>query len=372
MIAGQLNKTAGTTVAKQLPRFEGQCLVLVQSPLQYLNALEFCHDAKIDTHEAILVVFAKRLDHDRNYEQLFAMVDESLWARVYTVEPLTPDVFLPQSLPAKMLREMAETRSFVATIKAIAADCGQVGLLVSGDYRSRGMQHIFNFHRQCPIVLLDDGSVSHQIIAMRSGGDFARSMTIAKGPKTWRLRWLGGLKHYQPAQVHYFTIYNDTPPEQDIVLRHNYPYWRSQLKAYKANEETWFIGMSHVEAGITSHEKYMNVVTKVIQHYGGAMKYIPHRRDKRSKLETIEALGFSILELSSILEWEMIQRGAGPSCFMTVASTAFDTLPALLPESVRFVAVKPPDEYCTEKMQAHFSAIVQGHYDNPRVETLEL
>jgi hypothetical protein len=253
--------------------------------------------------------------------------------------------------------------------------------IVLGDYRSRECRHLAGLFPHAQVVLLDDGSATHQIARFRRNprDPELAPMFPRKDWRALRLRLLAGISLPFVNQLTFFSHYAILPPPHDRLLPHRYEFWRSLVAGTlrPATNEVLFLGMSHVEKNLTTFGCYLETLRKIRRFYEGrSIVYRPHRHETTEKLKAVRELGFTVIESDGTpIELSLIESATLPSEIASIASSALDNLAILFSDHIPLRCFTPEPDYCSAAMNGHFSDIIHYHTSNPqnklRVVSLE-
>ncbi len=343
-------------------------LLALKSPLQAINAIEYCHSAPgLPAADSVTAVLFTPTPRPTDLHDLIVELLRSSLPGV--------TVHLGHGVPRERpwwerFGERRRARDFVKRVAHYLADTPAPTELLVGDFRSRECRHLAGVAASpdTRLVLLDDGSATHQIAKYRrnpASSDVA-PMFPTENARTRRLRrW--GVQLPAIARATFFTHYDITCPPQDSLLRHRYPFWRSRLRhaAPRTSDDILVLGMSHVEKGLTDLDRYLRTMTAIKAHYGNRpVLYRPHRDEHPDKLAHVARLGFTLAPSALPVEIVLLQADTLPREVASIASSALDNLAILLGENVQLRCFEPPAGYCNPALAAHFTDIIRYHQKN--------
>lgn len=349
-------------------------LVIVSSPLQYINAVE--QRAAAGDRPADLILIGDRHGGEAAISAL--MRRHAPWRAVYRhAKRPRPPIGLPRLMKDALdaghrtsLRRLARRLSPTA-----------YSSVVIGDYRNVSERLLADLVPHDSFVLLDDGSVTPQAAAFRAKAGRAPE------PRQFDLGWFrtpiarhlfGDPTLVEPENVTFFTIYgrllaNRMKPG-DAIIDNGYRVWRSGAGVGPRGGATWLLGSDHAEAGICTGETYRRVIlagVAALRAEGvGPILYRPHRGEARAKVESLAQDAEMSLDGSSApVELDCLDAATRPARVAVIASSAADTLSVIDPELdiVRFAL---PEDYL-QKRADHIRAVVAAHHAfNPRLRTI--
>ncbi|GLK81318.1 hypothetical protein [Methylopila turkensis] len=339
-------------------------LVIVSSPLQYLNAVEWRRrrpDRAVD-----LVLLGDRAGGGAAIDLLMARAP-SLWRSVRRCEGR------PRSSrkAPKILRDAIDLQHR-ARLRRLAASLagGGYAALAFGDYRNRSQRELVDRIAHAELTLLDDGSITPQAARCRAGEP-------TPDPSRFADRWLrtrlaralfGGDRPIDPPRLTFFTIYGaliePTLRPGDRVERHAFESWRTDAPA-RSGDEVWLLGANHVEAGIACFETHRRLIVEGVAAlrrvgFHGPVLYRPHRGEDRSAAEALARAAGARFEPSiTPVELAYLDAPVKPAAVAVVASSAADTLSVIDPKLpiVRFAL---PEGYL-KRQRDHILAVVRAH-----------
>jgi hypothetical protein len=351
-------------------------LVVVSSPLQYMNAVEWRR--RTAGRHADLVLIGDRAGGDAAIAELM-LRDPGLWRAIHR-HPGRPR--LPRWLPAS-LRDAADAQHR-AGLERLARSLSRPGYrrLVFGDYRNASQRALVAKIPHRDLILVDDGSVTPQVARFRAG----RADTPE--PERFRLNWFrtsvgralfGDEKLADPDRLTFFTIYgrliDRTLAPGDRILAHAFEGWRAAAGSRAPGDEIWLLGANHVEARIASAADYRRLILSGVaalraEGFGGPILYRPHRgEDPAAARRLAAAAGLQLAPGTLPVEAVLLEAERRPAAVLVVASSAADTLAVIDPE-VPIVRLDLPAGYL-RRQRDHILAVVAAHDAfNPRLRVL--
>ncbi|HVI28370.1 hypothetical protein [Hansschlegelia sp.] len=348
-------------------------LVVVSSPLQVLNAIEWRRRASGGPADVVLLG-----DRAGGRDAALALLkrEAALWGRILE-HPGRPRP--SRWLPA-FGRDVLDA-GHRASLERLAKTLGRRRFLAFGDYRNVSQRALAATVAHEELILLDDGSVAPQVAAARAGRD-------APSPERFRPGWLrtelgrrtlGERAPADPPRLAYFTIYERLMRERvaasDRILPHAYETWRAATGAAARGGEVWLLGSNHVEAGICSAGDYRRVVLAGLaalkaEGRSGPFLYRPHRGEDKARAAALAREGGMTLAADGApAELAFLETRPRPGAVLVVASSAADTLSVLDPD-LEILRVALPVNYL-RRQRDHILAVVAGHDAfNPRLRII--
>lgn len=353
---------------------DGLDLVIVSSPLQYMNAIEhrFAAGAPSD-----LVLIGDRHGNQEAIDRL--MSRRSGWREVHR-HGRRPR---PSKLTPLFVRDLLDA-GHRASLERLAEKLAgrRYRRVAIGDYRNVSQRMLAANVAAREFVLLDDGSVTPQSAAFRA--DRGR----APEPRQFNLTWFrtalarkvfGENLPPEPPSVTFFTIYGpllkDRLAPADRLTVNGYDTWREASAERPRGTAVWMLGSDHAEAGICTPESYRSLVlgaARSLRAAGhGPLHYRPHRGENRDKAAALaQECGMSLGASSVPVELDYLDAGERPALVAAFASSAVDTLAILDPE-LDIARIALPEGYLRKRVE-HIKAVVSAHDAfNSRLRVIE-
>lgn len=351
---------------------EAPDVVIVSSPLQYMNAVE---QRRLQGGEADLVLIGDRHGAGATIDMLMAR--RSPWRAVHRHGR--------RPRPARWIPKHARDASDALHRSGLERLARVLGpelrrQVVFGDYRNVSQRLLVSLLRSEETVLLDDGSVTPQAAAYRA--DPAR----APEPAQFDLGWfrtglarslLGDEAPADPPRLTFFSIYAPVMRERlaasDRVVGHAYEAWRPHDPG-RRGRAVWLLGSDHVEAKICTPEDYRSVILGAAAELGAGdgveALYRPHRGESPDKAARIAAeAGLTLVRTGAPVELDYLDAAEKPALVAAIASSAIDTLAVLDPD-LPLALIGTPDSYLRRRAD-HIRAVVEAHHAfNPRLKVI--
>lgn len=348
-------------------------VAVLTSPLQIFNFIEYRNSVACVKGQSEWTVI---LPIQQNYPEGLGSI------RACLVETFGCEVHFFRGLPGNKkfcnpLKRILLARKYILMIKAILGECESVQKLAIGDYRSRECRHVMSYCRDAKITLLDDGSATHQIatyLSPRRG--VLVSPMFPRMNVHGLLLSLGGVRLSNAACEAFFTHYLSSVDSFAAIIPHRYAYWRSQveIRNYQYNNDILFLGMSHVESGITSESDYFEALRLILSFYGTKrVLYRPHRKECKSKLIRVQRLGFEVLDLDvTPIEYLFTQADVLPEEIASIASSCLDNLPVIFKKGLSCRCFVPFEGYQRGPLVPHFNQILDYHIKHSSQNRLKI
>ncbi len=339
-------------------------LMAIKSPLQAFNAVEFCMQLRDSgkTPELHAVVFCS--PQNPAMARLVEVILGRAGCQRLDVVPNLPSGKKWWYSP----REYKSAARFRRAVSGALSDSPSAALLLVGDYRSRECRHLAAcMPASSKIVLLDDGSATHQIARFRNnpGDPSLAPMFPGKDFRTLRLRLLAGIRLPSINKATFFSHYPLGHLIHDTHQPHGYEFWRKMAagRSRSPHSHVLFLGMSHVEKQLTTLPRYLAAMGKILAYYRGRdVLYRPHRDEIASKLEAVRALGFKVMASDATpVELVLIESETLPAEIGCIASSAIDNLAIIFQGTLTVRCFIPETDYCSPAMNGHFQDIIRHH-----------
>ena len=349
-------------------------LVIVSSPLQYINAVE--QRASVGGRPADLVLIGDRHGGGEVIETL--MRRHAPWRSVHrTARRPRP----PRAAP-RFARDVLDAAHLKAITKLAAQLAGNAyGSVVIGDYRNVSQRLLAAHVGAGAMTLVDDGSVTPQAAAYRAEPAQApeRGQFDLGVFRTALARRLFGEPDLpDPGSVTFFTIYAALLAGRvrpaDVLVPNGYPVWRGGGAQPARGAATWLLGSDHAEAGICAPETYRRTVLAGVAalraERDGPILYRPHRGESPDKVAALAREAELIPATSARpVEIDYLEASERPARVAFIASSAADTL-SVIDHELDIVRLATPDDYLVRRAE-HIRAVVEMHHAfNPRLRAL--
>jgi len=340
---------------------ENIVLLAIKSPLQAFNAVEFYYHLKPSPANVSAIIFCST-----KKPEIRDIITEIL-QYIISIQ-----IFYCPSIPSdrdwwKSPSELLSTRRFAKSLLAALDVCNNHKIIALGDYRSRECRALAGFFTQARVILLDDGSATHQISRYRINKNDSKlaPMFPKYDIRAFRLMIWAGIRIPYIDRVAFFTHYNIRVSANDTIIRNDYSFWRSVLaqKRHTCTSSVLFLGMSHVEKRLTDLDRYLSALRRIGNFYANSdIYYRPHRDETADKLSALGSLGFKVIEPDATpVELALIESDFLPSEIACIASSALDNLAVIFQGRLKLRCFVPEDNYCSPSMRGHFQDIIRHH-----------
>lgn len=338
----------------------GASLFIITSPLQYLNALEARFHFKLRPEDCVLLVIPSR-DHERSRKQIAKLLETDQWSRVETVLGMPPERLVLRPRAKREYQFFAGARQFRRQAVGILRALGPVDSIFLGDWRARSFRFFAFQNPEAKVYLLDDGSITSQALRFRND---PRDPLIEKRafPESNSLKLrAAGVPFYDPERITFFTSYALPMPRRDELVRHEFPLLSQNSGEWECLDEVWFIGSNHPENNITTSDRYLGLMGEIARFFEGErVRYFAHRAEDKSKLRSLEKLGFLVTHSELPLEMVIKEQKRYPKFAAAIASSVIDNLSAMLGARIGLLLFLAPRGYYRSRVK-HLAEIVRYH-----------
>lgn len=300
---------------------EGLDLVVVETPLQLLNAVEYRQRVGWAA-PALLVLLVPPFS-----KRSFAALHRPLaWRSVSYLPVYSQRLVEIGELPVEERGFLLEQYRNLWRLRLrwrldrYARRIGPVGTLVIGNYLPGHKNYIRHLahcvaHRQ--LVLVDDGTdtliVNERRRAALERGEPARE-PARRG--TWKERFKTRWMELRAAEVPaltYFSVYDLALPPSDSLVKNDYRALRALAAGAERTEEIYFLGQALVGDGFMAAPTYRRVLAAAQAHFAPEpLTYVAHPRESPEDLEQWRGLGLKITRFATPIEYELTVSGCRP------------------------------------------------------------
>jgi hypothetical protein len=204
---------------------------------------------------------------------------------------------------------------------------GEIDNLFLGNLLQGHMQHIANRAKAKHIYLLDDGTDTLRVHALRNGPESDPAiceLSLLRRAKNLVRKALIDWDVRRIDSVTFFTSYELIVRPEDRFVRNSYAYWRKRQKNVPRREVVYFVGQPLVEDGYLTPAAYLDALARIIAHYRGRqLLYLTHRREAKANVAAIRAMGIAVTNFELPIEVEML-LGSMPRELSSFFSSALD------------------------------------------------
>lgn len=312
-------------------------VIYVESPLQVLNAIEYLHaEGMLNSLVCTIIINENKSVSKNNTTQIKRVISESDLLHVNIIHINGNFFRFWNSIKFDALRAIAHVY------------WRKYDLLILGEYRSylgRVMASKFKFRGNC--VIVDDGTATLKL----KPEDIIRGMT-------------------------YFTLFGDSLRKAGVkeILENNLLWLRQKIQKLSIEDDKVFIiGQPFLEIGdlksSTAEDRMLSFLENFLRiHFSDkSCVYIPHRREKKSKLSKV-ATFCKIEKFNYPFELYPLIGMKLPKYLVCFTSTVAVTYAQLSPET-EVNAIKLPEDLLSPKAK-YFHELIYDVFRN--LDTVKL
>lgn len=269
-----------------------KCLILIESPLQLLNAYEAIKHFNIIDF-TLYIRFSCVETNDSQIKKLINILD-------IKKENIRSVYIKPNN------KGMSDLLSIILVLFKLSLFNRIYNQLYIGNYESKFIKIVTMLYKRERFFLLDDGNKS-----IRIQSEFKSS-----------------------TYVDMFTMFDLKPIGNQIVIKNNYKYTKELISNNTSDSKTvLFIGSGMSEIEIVSQEYYLQLMSLISDYYKSSslnMLYIPHRAECVDKLDKIRLIdNIDVFPIDYPIELFGVCEGIMPVRISSFCSTAILTLRAI-------------------------------------------
>lgn len=297
-------------------------LVVVKTPMQLLNAIEYLYVEGINTETVDLFMVNDYIKYSKTLDDLSK---KWVWNKKIKYTLFYTD-YIIGNLISSILTRMSPYLFFNKNYDNI----------VVGHY-SQPIQRYFLRKKKGIKILVDDGIQTLNFNTLRMN-EIENGIIETYGPDKTNT-FINKIWNFQKViknSLTVFTSFSIEPNDFDYLMNNDFKYFKSQIKDFKDLNAIVFIGSDIVEAGGIEKNEYLNALSKVLTIYrADKIIYIPKKTEDIGKLENIiekieiRKLGYPI-ELFPIIE------GLKPKGFASLFSSAIFNLSKIYGNSLEY------------------------------------
>ena len=325
-----------------------ECIAVVKTPLQLINASEYIHKHNIKGY--LLIVMRNRQKWGREFFDNVPSI--KLWENVVFFD-FNSGLFLRLGRFKKLkhLDLMLDDLRFKRFLKSQLSNASSCRTLVVGNPRDLWVGHLANTIEAEEIVDCEDGMTT--LVQ-----NYNRSII-------WKFREnLFGFKSRNAPIDKIFTSYEEFTLDGKEIIVNKYDFVRSLIKGRQSerSEIVWFIGQPLVELDLLSFDLYLKVVSEIKGRCeGNEFFYYPHPGENSEKVKALSSkLGVDVITPDSVLEVAVMKSQKTPQRMAFLYSSAFSTFQTIYGEDIRLDVYKPDYKYFKSKMKAQAYEDVYG------------
>jgi len=291
-------------------------LALVESPVQLLHTLEWCHSAEPAADTRIAVLAPRDPAGRRQLEAMLGFAEE-------------------EGIEAEWYEPRRRLGTLARTVTRLGREVAASRRLLVGDPFSGLIQSLLLASRAEEVVVLDDGTATIDLTARLAGHRPLTRWDAPQGePRGWVRNRLGGyagafLTGVPGRRVSSFTVMPGTTVAGLVRRPNRYEWTRRRFGSPRVVPGIDVVGSSLVESGVIDRAAYCAAVGVLAGSAAGPGRYFAHRREADDKLSEIAGYGLQVVRPEVPLEIEL-RRGPVAQRVVSFPSSVCYTLPVVL------------------------------------------
>ena len=310
-----------------------------------LNAIEAKYS--LDLGECFLVLILSDPFPEQVFRPLLSLADwknvEYVWLS-HRYDPIDLR-WLGNSLSNRINEYLKESKQLVKRLRfdKLSTKLGEIDNLVLGNLLAAYMRHFANRVKAKRVYLLDDGTDTLRVNALRKCVEPDRSsIRVPLSPRA-KNRLREAFLDWDVRQVNsvtFFTSYDLDLSPRDSCVKSSYAYWRQKIKSTATRTVVYFLGQPLVEDGYLRRDIYLDLLAKITAHYSGKnFLYLKHRREAETNIEAIRGRGICVGCFDLPIEVQML-TGDLPNELSSFFSSALDNCRIIFGESLKVTAFR--------------------------------
>ncbi len=305
-------------------------LALVESPVQLLHVIEWCHATA---------------SAERTTAAVLAPVDETSRGQLRSMLQYAGE----EGITTRWHDPRRGVGSLLGTLATLGRQVAVADQLVLGDPFSGVVQSLLPGARGRELVVVDDGTATIDFVSRLADRAPLIRWDAPEHALAARLRRpfaAAAARQLTPSAARPVTVFTVMPVGRvpGLTVRDNrYDWTRRRFGRPQVVAGTDIVGTSLVESGVVEAAAYLDAVTWLAAGSGGG-RYYAHRREGDAKLTAIaRRSGLTVVRPTVPLEIEL-RRGPVAEQVVGFPSSVAYTLPVVLasvPSRVRVVPVEP-------------------------------
>ncbi len=329
-------------------------LFVVETPLQYINALEAKVEFDCGTSTLLLLYFDEKL-----IRKVLELVDESEWERIlrYKIPFIESHIDFGARRPDSLKEKVIELRQTLERLLCVSGLSWKIWTLPNIDRVFVGnllAEHKnYNFHavnsaKAREVILLDDGLDTFLTNLERATPETAQRVK----PNSLRSRIRQNFTQWNDSfieRITFFTAYPIKANEPDRIVRNGYKKIREGLANADSNDSILFLGQTFSEDDYCDVETHINLIEDATRILGrDRLRYVPHPRQADEVLKAVtEKLGLETLNPGMPIEMYLASAPTLPKAIASFCSTALPNCALIFGDRVKVVCF----EFQTSKLR---------------------
>lgn len=287
-------------------------IFLVSSPLQLLCAIEAVYHFRLSDNHLIIV----NRGTNENYSQLKAVYQ--LFNEVFD------DIIALEGEDRTLTGWIKKFNHIDSVFKNTKLNNAFIG-----DYHDGLSRHVVNSFKLNDVLLLDDGWATLLIDKKLNNNIKLTSYRDVIKYIASNFKYSYGVKK----NIKYFTFFDEKILPNSF--HHNFENLTKKIELKYLDSTLYFLGSPVVEDGVFAKQRYIDIVKKYLKRSDEKnIYYLPHRREKKEKIELlIEDSETELLKTDIPIELYLLKNNIEPSKIASLYSTALYTLSKILKRS---------------------------------------
>ncbi|MCQ9074152.1 hypothetical protein [Vibrio harveyi] len=329
-------------------------VAIVESPLQLMSFFEY--KFRNEKYEFKLVINKNTGVSSANYNVIMSLLK---------LVDVDVDSILEVDISSNFFGMI---KSPVQTYKILKFLLGS-DLILIGEYRSDYYHCMSNLTFVKNIVYLDDGNAIRRIknTIERSHQSFRKIFPLTR-PKEYRFftSFIGLPDLINGKKIHY--EFNDYSFTQSYLMNND------KVKEIRDDSYIYIIGSPLSEAGVCSYESEIKLIDILIDYIyknfkGKKIKYIPHRRESKIKLDYVTMNDILIDELYLPIEFKSLMFKS--EYMVGFYSSCFETIPMFF-DDVNIISLKIPENFICSKWKEFVEEQYKAYDKNEKIKIVNV
>lgn len=299
-------------------------IFIIQSPLQYINAIAAKRYYNLKTDKTILIIVYNNNKENVKQLKFIKKNDFETWKK--KIEVYTNGKFNIWLNLKKVIRENLSN---------------EINKVYLGNYKNAIFRDVANRFFD-NITVLDDGAASIMVYNQLSKQKGKLNNTDNK-IKHLVMKMIG-FNSYPEKKVTMFSVYNELKNNEWVEIDYNnYGVFKKEINRNSVQKYVVVLGSPYVEMNIMKHNDYINILRKIIDRLSIPILYIPHRHETLEKVNEVKKIGFKISRINTSIEFELLNSNLSiPKNIIAFATSALINLNLLLEgKDITIQAIKP-------------------------------
>ncbi|MCM2577906.1 hypothetical protein M1E25_11150 [Streptomyces sp. MTZ3.1] len=327
-------------------------MAFVESPVQFLNVLEWAHACALPQPAGGDAPVPEPLRPEDITVVVLSPLDPMSRGQLRRMAELARD----EGLNVRWEDARGGAAAPFRTVGALAPRLRRARRIVIGDPFSRYVQLLLTLAGAPETVVVDDGTATMEFVSQLTRGErlvrWHRSGRGA-GPRDAVFAPVASLARRRlnvsgNRRVEVFSSMPVEAPDGVVVTANDFAWTRSRFGPPRTTGGADLVGTSLAETGVIDTGRYIDAVAALARDHG-ATRYFAHRRESAAKLHRLAAVtGLEIVRPDLPLEL-IARRGPVGATILSFPSTVVHTLPlALEGTGVRVVVFDVAPEWLSD------------------------